>query len=120
MDCVVSNVCVIARGPLTTVASLLSKLPHPRERASIILATHEILGTDRLLQGPTAHFIFSSHGIAENVTGPYNWTALPDLATEDGENPAFVVYTDQKNNTVYSLWIGGYGPFINNKVGVHL
>lgn len=70
----------------------------------------------RSLGGPTAIL----HGIASNVTGPYDWVSQPTLPTGGGENPAFVVYDDPKTgNPVYSLWISGkirianspYGPF---------
>jgi len=55
------------------------------------------------LGGPTAVL----HGIADTVTGPYNWEKQPSFVT-GGENPAFVTYIDpDTQKTVYSLWIGG-------------
>ena len=64
------------------------------------------------------------HGIADTITGPWDFTSLPDISTEGGENPAMVVYSDASRggSLSFTLWIGGsvllsdspYGPF--NKV----
>mmetsp|Transcript_17727 Transcript_17727/g.46280 ORF Transcript_17727/g.46280 Transcript_17727/m.46280 type:complete len:363 (-) Transcript_17727:1552-2640(-) len=59
------------------------------------------------------------HGLATSVTGPWDWTSLPQMPTA-GENPAAVVFKNESGGTVYSIWIGGkirisdspYGPFI--------
>jgi hypothetical protein len=59
------------------------------------------------------------HGIADSVTGPYDWHSQKDVCASCGENPAAVVYKDESGKTVYSLWVGGvvwaadsaYGPF---------
>lgn len=57
------------------------------------------------LEGPTSVM----HGIAADVTGPWDWGSRPDLATEvGGQNPAFLVF-NQSNKTVYSLWMGRPG-----------
>jgi len=69
------------------------------------------------LGGPTSIL----HGVAANVTGPYDWSAQPSLPTGGGENPAFVTFVDPTTGkTVYSLWISGkvriaatpLGPFV--------
>lgn len=65
------------------------------------------------------------HGVANSVTGPYNWTSQPDICSQCGENPAMVVANSSSNNPVYTLWVGGsiwtassaYGPF-SKMVGV--
>jgi hypothetical protein len=60
------------------------------------------------------------HGLADSVTGPWNWSALPDLTENVGINPAFLAYPDPTTGAVvYSLWVSGvvhvasslYGPF---------
>lgn len=55
------------------------------------------------------------HGVADNITGPWDWHSQKDACTKCGENPAFVVYEVESSNgrggfrtaTVYSLWVGG-------------
>lgn len=47
------------------------------------------------------------HGIAKDVTGPWDWNSRPEMPT-NGENPAAVVYKNVTTGaTVYSIWIGG-------------
>ena len=56
------------------------------------------------LGGPTS----IKHGVAHSVTGPWDWASMPDLPTEGGENPAFVVYPDAATGkSKYTLWCGG-------------
>ena len=46
------------------------------------------------------------HGIAEQITGPYDWSARPTIP--GGINPAFLYYNDSvTGKTVYTLWNGG-------------
>lgn len=54
------------------------------------------------LGGPTS----IKHGTADVVTGPWEWDSRPDIPTDGGENPAFVVF-NKDGKSVYSLWIGG-------------
>lgn len=60
------------------------------------------------------------HGLSDSVTGPWNFSALPDLTQNIGINPAFLVYPDPVTGSkVYSLWVENvvhtasslYGPF---------
>lgn len=55
------------------------------------------------LGGPTTVL----HGIAKNVTGPWDWDSRPQISTHGGENPAAVVYKDDAGKLQYTLWIGG-------------
>jgi hypothetical protein len=58
------------------------------------------------------------HGIAESITGPWDWTSQQHICDKCGENPAFVAF-EEKGKMVYTLWVGGaiwkattpYGPF---------
>lgn len=55
------------------------------------------------LSGPTS----TKHGVAQVITGPYDWTVFADLPLT-GENPAAVAFTDPATGKrVYSLWSGG-------------
>ena len=55
------------------------------------------------LSGPTS----MKHGIAQVITGPYDWTAFEDLPLT-GENPAAVAFVDPATGKKqYSLWSGG-------------
>eukprot|EP00040_Diaphanoeca_grandis_P040755 m.262103 g.262103 ORF g.262103 m.262103 type:complete len:363 (-) comp44380_c0_seq1:127-1215(-) len=55
------------------------------------------------LGGPTSVL----HGVATNITGPYDWSS-PPLKTNGGENPAAVVFKNETTGKmVYSIWIGG-------------
>jgi hypothetical protein len=47
------------------------------------------------------------HGIADVITGPWDWTSRPEICEKCGENPAFVAFTDASGKKVYSLWVGG-------------
>lgn len=40
------------------------------------------------------------HGMAENITGPWEWVSQKDVCTDCGENPAFVVFEDEGGKTV--------------------
>jgi len=56
------------------------------------------------LGGPTAIL----HGVADTVTGPWDWTSKPTIPTLGGENPAHVAFTDAKTGKMmHSLWIAG-------------
>lgn len=59
------------------------------------------------------------HGLADAVTGPWDFTSLPNLSIV-GENPAALVYTDPTSGElVYTLWVSStvfaaaspFGPF---------
>ena len=55
------------------------------------------------LSGPTS----TKHGVAQAITGPYDFTTFADLPLT-GENPAAVTFMDPATRkTVYSLWSGG-------------
>ncbi len=70
--------------------------------------------------GSLSRVLTTLHGVSQTaVTGPYDWTAQPNLNLTS-LNPAFLVYIDAASGeTVYSLWLGGrvlvatspYGPF---------
>ena len=62
------------------------------------------------------------HGLADVITGPWDFTTLPDITVAVGVNPAAVVFTEPTTGKkVYSLWVDGvvltaasaYGPFIS-------
>ena len=46
------------------------------------------------------------HGIASSVTGPWDWTARPNLPLT-AINPAALVFPGEGGQLVYSLWLGG-------------
>jgi hypothetical protein len=55
------------------------------------------------LSGPTS----TKHGVAQVITGPYDWTKFEDLPLT-GENPAAVAFVDPATGKKkYTLWSGG-------------
>ena len=55
------------------------------------------------LSGPTT----TKHGVAQVITGPYDWTTYKDLDLPH-ENPAAVAFVDPATGKkVYTLWSGG-------------
>lgn len=46
------------------------------------------------------------HGVADVITGPWDWKSQKDVCQKCGENPAFVAFKDG-GTSVYSLWVGG-------------
>ena len=55
------------------------------------------------LSGPTS----TKHGVAQVITGPYDWTQYEDLPLPF-ENPAAVAFVDPATGKKrYSLWVGG-------------
>ena len=71
------------------------------------------------VQGSLSKATSTKHGVADVVTGPWDWTSQPDLQTAGAYNPAAVVFPGVDGAPVYSLWLGGsilaastpYGPF---------
>lgn len=48
------------------------------------------------------------HGVADSVTGPYNWTSHKSICDQCGENAASVVGPIAKGQSnVVSIWVGG-------------
>jgi hypothetical protein len=47
------------------------------------------------------------HGVASNITGPWDWATKPEICQNCGENPAFVIYPSSDGKKVFSLWVGG-------------
>lgn len=47
--------------------------------------------------------ITTMHGVAEQIYGPYNWD-LPTVDTGGKYNPGMLVFPDDDNEQVYSLW----------------
>lgn len=45
------------------------------------------------------------HGVADNITGPYDWTKYPNIP--GSSNPAAVTFNDTDGKTKYTLWTKG-------------
>ena len=69
--------------------------------------------------GSLWHVITTMHGVAEAVTGPWDWSSQPNISSA-AINPGFLAFKNASSGaTVFSLWTGGdiltaeslYGPF---------
>ena len=59
------------------------------------------------------------HGIADDVTGPYDFTTLPRITFPHGnQNPAFLKFPNKTTGKdVYSIWVGGHVHVADNPNG---